>query len=46
MKPLFWEDCWLRDGRIKEFALHLFACVIKRAIRVRSVRDGLVNNGL
>ena len=43
MKALFWEDCWLRDGQIREFAPHLF--VIKRAIQVHSVRDGLVNDG-
>jgi hypothetical protein len=37
----FWLDNWLRDGRLKDLAPHLFALIPKRLSRMRLVKDAL-----
>jgi hypothetical protein len=35
----FWLDKWLRDGRLRDLAPHLFASILRRLSQARMVRD-------
>lgn len=41
---LFWEDQWVDGRSVSEIAPQLYACILKRRRKLRTISDGLQTN--